>query len=116
MTDCTCAAKITDPERAKRFAGIFENDWIPIRYPLIAGTARTVQNDRLVEYEFYEVAIERLTPEQKQKVAEAVAKAGFDDVTVEEVLRDFDKPNVTIPLRADGVIVHWCERHVRAAL
>lgn len=116
MTECTCTATITDPERAKRFAGIFPNDCIPIRYPLIAGGARTIRNEVAEVYSFYEAAIERFTPEQKRKVAERVATAGFRGVTVEEALRDMENPKMVIPLRADGVIVSWCELHVRATL
>lgn len=113
---CTCTATITDPERAARFADIFPNDRIPIRYPLLAGKARVVRNDSPETFDFYEVAIERFTPEQKRKVAEAVAAAGFRNVTAEEAQKDMDDPKMVIPLKADSVITSWCELHMRAAL
>ena len=113
---CTCTGKITDPERAARFAGIFPNDEIPIRYPILAGAGRVERNGRQETFEFYEVAIERFTEEQKQRVAVAVSKAGFPHLTVDEVLRDMGNAKMIIPLRADGVIVSWCELHVRCAL
>jgi hypothetical protein len=32
------------------------------------------------------------------------------------VQRAFEDPNVKIPLRADLVVVQWCEHHTRLAL
>ena len=110
MNACECTAKITDPVRAARFKGIFENDNIPIKHPFVAGTAQT--GDEV--YEFYKVAINRFTEEQKRKVAEALAPVFH--LSIEDVLSDMADPNFEVPLQADSVITMWCKYHSRAVL
>lgn len=112
-TGCQCYAVITNPERARVLAGIFPGDRIPLRHPMVAGQGEWTRKNQKETGGFYEAAIERFTPEQKVRVAEAVLKLGFRDVTKEEVLRDMANPKMVIPLKAEGAIISFCEMHSR---
>lgn len=111
QSPCSCYAIITDPIRKERFSGIFADDHVPIKGPLL--------NEALAEtdgelYQFYELDKSRINPEQRQRLIERLAPAF--DVSRETVQRAFEDPNVKIPLRADLVVVQWCEHHTRLAL
>jgi len=110
MNICECTAKITDPVRAARFKGIFENDNIPIKHPFVAGNGQT--GDEV--YQFYKVAINRFSDEERIQVAQALAPVF--NLPVSEILKDMSDPNFEVPLKADSVITVWCKRHSRAVL
>jgi len=108
---CSCYAIIADPIRKERFSGIFPDDQVPIKGPLV--------NEALAEtsgevYQFYELDKSRISPEQRQNLIERLAPAF--DVSPEAVQQAFEDPTIKIPLRADHVIVQWCELHARLAL
>jgi len=108
---CSCTATITDQERKKRLEGIFENDDIPIRVPIPVGVAETPHHG---EYQFYEVDKSRITEEQKYKIAERLAPVF--NLTLDEIVKDFDNPDFKVPLRSDSCIVSWCAMHSRLVL
>lgn len=104
---CKCCAQIQDPERKARFAGIFEDDWIPVAFPVIAGNATTNSED----YEFYKVDKSRLTKEQIEKIAARLSPVFH--ISVEEIIKDFENPEFVIPLKADSCMMMFCELHTR---
>ena len=110
MAECSCTATITDPERKARFAGIFPNDDIPIKHPMIAGTGQTGNET----YQFYEVAKERFTEDQRLQVAKVLAPVF--DLPESEILKDIADPEFKIPLKAYGLIVSFCKLHSRMVL
>ena len=110
MNKCTCSVIISDPERKARFAGIFENDHVPIKHPLIEGRAQTGNE----VYEFYEAAVERFSEEQKRQIAARVAPVFH--LSEQKILADMNNPDFKIPIKADSCSVFWCELHVRCAL
>ena len=110
MTECCCTATITDPIRKARFAGIFPNDNIPLKHPMVAGTAKTGNET----YPFYEVAFNRLSEEQKKEIAKRVAPTF--GLTENEILADMANPTFKIPLKADSVITSLCPLHSRMVL
>lgn len=107
---CSCYAIITDPIRKGRFSGIFPDDQVPIKGPL-ANNALAETGDEL--YQFYELDKSRISPEQRQRLIERLAPTF--DVSRETVEQAFEDPKVKIPLRADHVVVTWCEHHARLA-
>lgn len=107
---CGCVGIITDSIRKKLFEGIFPNDEIPLRHPLVDGRAQTGNE----EYTFYHVDKNALTEAQKEMIAERLSP--IFNLPKDEILKDFDNPDFKVPLKSDGVIVSWCPRHFRAAL
>ena len=107
---CDCTASITDPVRKARFAGIFPNDDIPIKHPMVAGTAKTGNEI----YQFYDVAVDRLSEEQKREIVKRVAPVfGLKE---QEILADMANPEFKIPLKVDSIITSWCKLHSRMVL
>lgn len=112
---CECYAIIHDEERKQRFAGIFENDHIPIKYPFLAGNASTPMPGKGdVQYTFYEADSSRFSEEQKKQVAVVIAPAF--KLKVDEVLEYLNDPNFVVPLNADAVSVMWCGLHSRIVM
>lgn len=107
---CSCYAIITDPIRKARLSGIFPEDHIPIKSPLVSDKAATGEE----VYDFYELDKGRVNPEQRRLVANRLAPAF--DVLEDQILQAFEDPRIKIPLRADSVVVVWCEKHARVAL
>jgi hypothetical protein len=102
---CECTVKITDPERRKRFEGIFKNDKIPIKYPLPAGKGRIGKEI----FQFYELDKSRLSEEQKLTIIKRIASAFY--LSFEEVYHDFNDPSFKVPIKVDSCVVSWCPLH-----
>jgi len=106
---CECLATIYDEERRERWKGIFENDAIPITMPLIAGRARTGNE----EYDYYVLDVTRVSEEQKREIARRAAEAF--KITLEQAMEQFEKSD-GIPIKADNTVVAWCSLHSRMAI
>ena len=102
---CDCYAIISDRDpRSKMWKQIVPDGKIPLKHPL----TRRTRDGR----EFYEGDPSRLSEEQKRMLAELVSeKFG---IPKEVILNDLR--NGIMPILADNVIVHICEKHARCML
>lgn len=107
---CECFLEITDSERAARWKGVFEHDWIPIRSPILTGIAKVGKE----EFAFFEMDMQRVSGQQELMIGERAAKA-FGLLTV-PALREDDKRGMPVIIKGEDVIVHWCELHTRIAM
>ncbi len=104
--ECDCHVIITDPHRAERFRGIFDKERIPIKGPMMVNAST---GD--LKYTAYLMRKDRLTEEQRRKIAERVAPAF--GITIEEALGNLQDPAFDIPVRSDDCILWICELHKR---
>ena len=108
---CECYVTGVTEERKKLFQEVCEDGRIPIRCPIPQGFMKheKLQNPTA----FFEMAIERLTEEQKQRLIKQLARRF--GISEDEVKRELPKHGC--PVRWDSeIVVHWCSLHVRCVL
>ena len=98
-------------ERKKLFAEVFKDGKVPIRCPIPQGRMKHKKLDKPTA--FFEMAIERLTKDQKERLIKQMAR--IFELSEDEVKKEL--PNHGCPVRSDSeVVVHWCNLHFRCIL
>jgi hypothetical protein len=111
MSKCECYVSAVSEERKKMFLEISDDGTIPIRCPVPAGTMTHPTLKQPVQ--FFEMAIERLTLDQRTRLIKQLARRF--NLPETEIDRELDKQSC--PVRWDSeVIVHWCNLHLRCVL
>jgi hypothetical protein len=103
---CGCEATISeDDPRAEIWLYIFGKKSFPLKHPLPMNMGKIVGTG-------YEGDATVLTKDQRERMIEIMTKKfNIKPIDVTSVL---DKG--IVPIKSEGVIVSWCEKHSRAAL
>jgi len=103
---CGCRATISENDpRAELWQYIFGSRSFPLKHPLPMNMGPVVGQG-------YEGDATELTPEQRERLIEAMTKKfGITRADVNQSLL-----MGIVPIKADGVTVSWCSRHSRAIL
>lgn len=107
INGCNCCIQIQDETRKKRWDGIFDDNWIPV-----AGPARGfAEFDGEKSQPYYCLAVYKLTPSQKLLIAQRTEE--HFGIKLEDILNDFEKPNMIFPILFDDTIQVICAMHTR---
>jgi hypothetical protein len=109
MGKCECYVTTTD-EKQEEWKQIFPDGKLPVRCPFPVGT---FEHPMLKEpHQFYELAIERLTSEERKRLVAFISKKF--NISEETVNKELDKQGC--PIRAENTIAHWCDLHFRCVI
>lgn len=111
MSGCECYARSVCPMRAQMWERIFPPDGkVPIKSPLPSGMGIFPDGDEWqnkVKDEFYLVDLDRVSPEQKERLVQEMCSKF--NLPREEVIADIDEKGV--PIKGVDIMVHWCRIH-----
>ena len=109
MKECKCYAVATDPERLAMWKRIFPPDGhVPITCPIPVGVANLAGQ----RGEFYLVDLDRVSTGALEDLVYEMANKF--DLAPTEVRKDIRESG--IPVKADAVMISWCQIHSMAAM
>ena len=107
--DCQCYAKAIDPERQKMWQRIFPPDGkVPITCPIPVGRGNLAGQ----EADYYLLDFDRVNEdEQKRLISEIAEKFELSPLIIAQDIKEKG-----CAIKAESVLVAWCQKHSRAIM